>query len=33
VIPFIAIQIAVLFFITYFPDAVLWLPRLGGYLE
>ncbi len=33
VIPFIAIQIAVLFFITYFPDAVLWLPKLGGYLE
>jgi C4-dicarboxylate transporter DctM subunit len=33
VIPFILIQIAVLFFITYFPDAVLWLPKLGGYLE
>ena len=33
VVPFILIQIAVLFFITYFPDAVLWLPRLGGYLE
>ena len=33
VIPFLIIQIAVLFFITYFPDAVLWLPKLGGYLE
>jgi C4-dicarboxylate transporter DctM subunit len=33
VIPFILIQIAVLFFITYFPDAVLWLPRIGGYIE
>ena len=33
VIPFLVIQIAVLFFITYFPDAVLWLPRIGGYLE
>jgi C4-dicarboxylate transporter DctM subunit len=33
VVPFILIQIAVLFFITYFPDAVLWLPRIGGYLE
>jgi C4-dicarboxylate transporter DctM subunit len=33
VIPFLVIQLAVLFFITYFPDAVLWLPRIGGYLE
>ena len=33
VIPFLIIQIAVLFFITYFPEAVLWLPKLGGYLE
>ena len=33
VVPFIAIQIAVLFFITYFPDAVLWLPKLMGFLE
>jgi len=33
VLPFIAIQIAVLFFITYFPDAVLWMPRLMGFLE
>ena len=33
VIPFLVIQIAVLFFITYFPDAVLWLPRIMGYLE
>ena len=33
VIPFIAIQIAVLFFITYFPEAVLWMPRLMGFSE
>ncbi len=33
VIPFIAIQIVVLFFITYFPDAVLWLPKLMGFFE
>ena len=33
VIPFIAIQIAVLLFITYFPDAVLWMPRLMGFSE
>jgi C4-dicarboxylate transporter DctM subunit len=33
VVPFIAIQIVVLFFITYFPDIVLWLPNIMGYLE
>ena len=33
VVPFLAIQIAVLFFITYFPDIVLWLPNIMGYLE
>jgi C4-dicarboxylate transporter DctM subunit len=33
VVPFIAIQIAVLFFITYFPNAVLWLPQLMGFME
>jgi C4-dicarboxylate transporter DctM subunit len=32
VIPFLVIQIAVLFFITYFPEAVLWLPRVMGFL-
>ena len=32
VIPFLIIQLAVLMFITYFPDWVLWLPRLAGYL-
>jgi len=32
VIPFLIIQIAVLMFITYFPNWVLWLPRLAGYL-
>ncbi|MEA3436062.1 MAG: TRAP transporter large permease [Thermodesulfobacteriota bacterium] len=33
VVPFIAIQIAVLLFMTYTPDAVLWLPRFMGFLE
>jgi C4-dicarboxylate transporter DctM subunit len=33
VIPFLAIQIAVLFFITYFPKAVLWLPGIMGFLK
>ena len=32
VIPFILIQIAVLLFCTYFPDVILWLPRIAGYL-
>ncbi len=32
VIPFLIIQIAVLLFCTYFPDVVLWLPRVAGYL-
>ena len=31
VMPFIAIQIVVLFLITYFPTAVLWLPKLMGF--
>ena len=33
VVPFIAIQIAVLLFMTYMPDAVLWLPRVMGFAE
>ncbi len=33
VIPFLVIQVAVLFFITYFPEAVLWLPRVMGFLQ
>ena len=33
VLPFIAIQLAVLFIMTYLPDVVLWLPRLMGFLE
>ena len=33
VIPFLLIQVAVLALITYFPDFVLWLPRLMGYLD
>ncbi len=32
VLPFIAIQMAVLFIMTYMPDLVLWLPRLMGFL-
>jgi C4-dicarboxylate transporter DctM subunit len=31
VTPFLIIQISVLLFITYFPEAVLWLPRLFGF--
>ncbi len=31
VIPFLAIQISVLLLMTYFPDAVLWLPRMMGF--
>jgi len=30
-IPFIILFIAVLIFITYVPDTVLWLPKLAGY--
>ena len=33
VLPFIAIQIAVLFLITYMPDLVLWLPKMMGFSE
>jgi C4-dicarboxylate transporter DctM subunit len=33
VIPFIIIQMTVLFIITYIPDVVLWLPRVMGFLE
>jgi C4-dicarboxylate transporter DctM subunit len=33
VIPFISIQMAVLFLITYMPDLALWLPKLMGYLQ
>jgi C4-dicarboxylate transporter DctM subunit len=32
VLPFIAIQIVVLLLITFFPDVVLWLPRMTGRL-
>ena len=32
VLPFLAIQIGVLFFLTYTPEVVLFLPRLLGYL-
>ncbi|MDF1589940.1 MAG: TRAP transporter large permease [Desulfobacterales bacterium] len=31
VIPFLIIQLAVLFFLTYMPDIVLWLPRVMGF--
>ena len=30
-IPFLIIQLAVLFIMTYMPDAVLWLPRVMGF--
>ncbi|GAK56392.1 TRAP transporter, DctM subunit [Candidatus Vecturithrix granuli] len=33
VIPFLAIQLAVLFLVTYLPDLFLWFPRLIGALE
>ncbi|MEW6671123.1 MAG: TRAP transporter large permease [Thermodesulfobacteriota bacterium] len=33
VIPFLVIQLAVLFFMTYMPDAVLWLPRVMGFVK
>jgi len=32
VVPFLIIQIAVLLLITYVPDAVLWLPRIMGFV-
>jgi tripartite ATP-independent transporter DctM subunit len=33
VIPFLLIQLAVLALITYFPDFVLWLPHLMGFMD
>jgi C4-dicarboxylate transporter DctM subunit len=33
VIPFLIIQIAVLFIMTYIPDLVLWLPKAMGFWE
>jgi C4-dicarboxylate transporter DctM subunit len=33
VIPFIIIQMTVLFIITYIPDVVLWLPKVMGFVE
>jgi C4-dicarboxylate transporter DctM subunit len=33
VIPFVIIQIAVLFMMTYMPDLALWLPRVFGFAE
>ncbi|MCP4695207.1 MAG: TRAP transporter large permease, partial [Desulfobacterales bacterium] len=33
VMPFLAIQIAVLLLMTYFPSVVLWLPRLMGFVH
>jgi C4-dicarboxylate transporter DctM subunit len=33
VMPFLAIQIGVLFILTYLPDLVLWLPKLFGYIK
>ncbi|MDM8544577.1 TRAP transporter large permease [Desulfococcaceae bacterium HSG7] len=31
VLPFLAIQIAVLLFVTYFPETVLWIPKMMGF--
>lgn len=33
VVPFLVIQIAVLFLMTYLPDLVLWLPKVMGFWE
>jgi tripartite ATP-independent transporter DctM subunit len=33
VLPFLAIQTAILFLITYFPDMVLWLPSVMGFVK
>ena len=33
VMPFIAIQLFVLFFLTYVPEAVLWLPKIMGFVH
>ena len=33
VIPFLIIQLAVLFMMTYLPDLVLWLPKVMGFWE
>jgi tripartite ATP-independent transporter DctM subunit len=33
VIPFLVIQIGVLFLLTYMPDAVLWLPTVMGFVK
>jgi TRAP-type C4-dicarboxylate transport system permease large subunit len=30
-VPFLVVLIAALFFLTYTPDIVLWLPRMFGY--
>ena len=32
VIPFIVIQLIVLFIITYMPEIVLWLPKVMGFM-
>jgi C4-dicarboxylate transporter DctM subunit len=31
VMPFIAIQLFVLLLVTFFPDVVLWFPRMMGF--
>jgi tripartite ATP-independent transporter DctM subunit len=33
VAPFVAIQLAILMLLTYFPDLVLWLPRVMGFVN
>jgi C4-dicarboxylate transporter DctM subunit len=33
VIPFLIIQLAVLFFVAYWPEGNLWLPKMFGYVK
>jgi len=33
VLPFLIIQLTVLFMMTYLPDMVLWLPKVMGFWE
>ena len=33
VVPFLIIQIGVLLLLTYMPDAVLWLPKVMGFVK
>jgi C4-dicarboxylate transporter DctM subunit len=33
VIPFLIIQLTVLFFVAYWPEGNLWLPKMFGYVK